>query len=555
MSAVFPPGPPELDSDEQTAADDWQPPAGPGPGAPPPGPDYADGLPQGLAPMFTGDEEDDPFALNAGAAPAAASRHSTGAPPTAPPVTFGPQYDGLPEIASRLAAARMPPHSDEAEQAVLGALLITTTDGFDAISEVVVEPDFYKESHRIIFRAIGSLVTENANPDIVTVAGWLDAHGLLEKASGLAYLATLADVTPSASNVKVYAEIVRERSVLRQMITVANEIADSAFDAEGRTSKELLDEAETKVFAIADQTTRTGAGFQDIKSVLRGAVERITLLYESDAAITGLETGFTDLDEKTSGLQKSDLIIVAGRPSMGKTTFAMNIAEHAAMTAEAPVAVFSMEMPAEQLALRMISSLGRVELQKIRTGKLADQDWPRINSAIAMLAQKKSVFIDDTPALTPTDVRARSRRLARERGLSLIVIDYLQLMQLTNSKENRATEISEISRSLKALAKELEVPIIALSQLNRSLEQRPDKRPVMSDLRESGAIEQDADVIMFIYRDEVYNPEDEANQGRAEILIRKQRNGPIGKVDLTFLGKFTRFENFSPEVQMGGGFV
>jgi len=562
MSSVYPPGPPELDSDEDAGAADWQPPSGPGPGAPPPGPDYADGIPDGLAPVFTGDEDDDPFAsslppsLPSSSAVKPASSAAGGvARSAAPPVTFGARYEGLPEIASRLAAARMPPHSEEAEQAVLGALLITTTDGFDTISEIVVEDDFYKESHRIIFRAIGSLVSENANPDIVTVAGWLDGHGLLDKANGLAYVATLADVTPSASNVKVYAEIVRERSVLRQMITVANEIADSAFDAEGRTSKELLDEAETKVFAIADQTARSGSGFQDIKAVLKGAVERITLLYESDAAITGLETGFTELDEKTSGLQKSDLVIVAGRPSMGKTTFAMNIAEHAAMTADAPVAVFSMEMPAEQLALRMISSLGRVELQKIRTGNLADQDWPRINSAIAMLAQKRSVFIDDTPSLTPTDLRARSRRLARERGLSLIVIDYLQLMQLSNSKENRATEISEISRSLKALAKELEVPIIALSQLNRSLEQRPDKRPVMSDLRESGAIEQDADVIMFIYRDEVYNPEDEASHGKAEILIRKQRNGPIGAVNLTFLGKFTRFENYSPEVQMGGDFA
>jgi len=456
-------------------------------------------------------------------------------------------------VAARLAAARMPPHSIEAEQALIGSLMVTTSDGFDRVSDVVAERDFYQENNRLIYRAIGALVTDNKNPDVVTVVGWLDAHGLLADADGLDYVASMVEVAPSAANVKTYAEIVRERSVLRQMIVVANEIADSAFHAEGRTSKELLDAAETKVFAIADQTARTGTGFKDIKTVLAGAIERINQLFEADSAITGLETGFTDLDEMTSGLQGSDLVIVAGRPSMGKTTFAMNIAEHAAMTADKPVAVFSMEMPAEQLALRLISSLGRVELQKIRTGNLAEQDWPRITSAITMLNQKRSIFIDDTPALTPTDLRARSRRLARENGLSLIVIDYLQLMKVANSKENRATEISEISGSLKALAKELNVPIVALSQLNRSLEQRPDKRPVMSDLRESGAIEQDADVIMFIYRDEVYHPEDESSHGKAEILIRKQRNGPIGSCALTFLGKFTRFENYSPETQ-GGDF-
>ena len=456
-------------------------------------------------------------------------------------------------LAARLASARMPPHSIEAEQALVGSLMVATSEGFDKISDVVAESDFYQANNRLIYRAISALVTGNENPDVVTVVGWLDSHDLLAEADGLDYVASMVEVAPSAANLKTYAEIVRERSVLRQMIVVANDIADSAFHTEGRTSKELLDEAETKVFAIADQTARTGTGFKDIKTVLAGAIERITILFDSDSAITGLETGFSELDEMTSGLQKSDLVIVAGRPSMGKTTFAMNIAEHAAMTADKPVAVFSMEMPAEQLALRLISSLGRVELQKIRTGKLAEQDWPRITSAITMLNQKRSIFIDDTPALTPTDLRARSRRLARDNGLSLIVIDYLQLMKVANSKENRATEISEISGSLKALAKELEVPIVALSQLNRSLEQRPDKRPVMSDLRESGAIEQDADVIMFIYRDEVYNPEDESSHGKAEILIRKQRNGPIGMCTLTFLGKFTRFENYSPETQ-GGDF-
>lgn len=444
-----------------------------------------------------------------------------------------------------------PPQSLEAEQAVLGCLMLEANEAFDKVSETVTETDFYQYNHRLIFRAISALAVEGRHPDVVTVTGWLQTHGILEDSGGLNYVGALVEVTPSASNVKAYAEIVRERSVLRQLIAVANEIADSAYDADGRSSKDLLDQAETKVFAIADQSVKNAGGFHDIRSVLSGAIERINMLFESDAAITGLSTGFTELDEKTSGLQKSDLIIVAGRPSMGKTTFAMNIAENAAMEASAPVAIFSMEMPAEQLGMRMISSLGRVELQKLRTGRLAEQDWPRITSAITLLNQKRNVYIDDTPALTPTDLRARSRRLAREHGLSLIVIDYLQLMQVADSRENRATEISEISRSLKALAKELQVPIIALSQLNRSLEQRPDKRPVMSDLRESGAIEQDADVIMFIYRDEVYNPDDEASKGRAEILIRKQRNGPIGTVNLTFLGQYTRFENYSPEIMTG----
>jgi len=467
---------------------------------------------------------------------------------------FSEGFGGVQDLARQLGAARMPPHSLEAEQAVLGGLLVALSDGFDRVSDIVTEFDFYDYHHRLIYRAIAAIVTDNGNCDVVTVVSWLDKNGLLADAHGLDYIAALPEVTPSATNIKAYASIVRERSVMRQLIKVATEIADSAFDSDGRSSKELLDEAETKVFAIADQSARSGGGFQDIQTILAGAIERINTLFESDASITGIATGFDDLDEKTSGLQSSDLIIIAGRPSMGKTTFAMNIAEHVALTAPSPVAVFSMEMPAEQLGMRLIASLGRVELQKLRTGRLSEQDWPRIASAITLLNQKRSVFIDDTPALTPTDLRARARRLAREHGLSLIVIDYLQLMKgSASSNENRATEISEISRSLKALAKELDVPIIALSQLNRALEQRPDKRPVMSDLRESGAIEQDADVIMFIYRDEVYNPDDEASKGRAEILIRKQRNGPIGSCMLTFLGIYTRFESFSPEI-MGADF-
>ena len=334
----------------------------------------------------------------------------------------------------------------------------------------------------------------------------------------------------------------REKSVLRQLIHIGTEISNSAFQTEGRGSDELLDGAEKLVFQIAEQGARGKRGFTSIKDLLVKAVDKIDTLFRSDSPLTGIPTGFSDFDEMTSGLQNSDLIIVAGRPSMGKTTFAMNMAEHAAIKTKLPVAVFSMEMPGEQLAMRMMSSLGRIDQHKVRTGKLNDDDWPRMTSAVSLLAEAP-LFIDDTPALSPNDLRARSRRLAREHGLGLIVVDYLQLMQVTGNRENRVNEISEISRSLKSLAKELSVPVIALSQLNRSLEQRPNKRPVMSDLRESGAIEQDADLIVFIYRDEVYN-EDSPEKGTAEIIIAKQRNGPIGTTRLTFLGQYTRFENF-----------
>ena len=358
-----------------------------------------------------------------------------------------PDIGGVQHLARQLGAARMPPHSLEAEQAVLGGLLVATSDGFDRVSDMLTEHDFYEYHHRLIYRAIANIVTGNGNCDVVTVVSWLDQNGVLEDAQGLAYVGALPEVTPSAANIKAYASIVRERSVMRQLIKVATEIADSAFDSEGRSSKDLLDEAETKVFAIADQTAQNGGGFQDIKSVLAGAIERINTLFESDAAITGIATGFDDLDEMTSGLQRSDLVIIAGRPSMGKTTFAMNIAEHVALTAEAPVAVFSMEMPAEQLGMRLISSLGRVELQKLRTGRLAEQDWPRIASAITLLNQKRSVYIDDTPAMSPTDLRARARRLAREHGLSLIVIDYLQLMQVSRRQqgESRDRDLRDIA--------------------------------------------------------------------------------------------------------------
>ncbi len=447
--------------------------------------------------------------------------------------------------------AKLPPHSTEAEQAVLGGLMLRN-QAWDSIADRVSEEDFYRRDHRVIFRAIAELAEKDNPRDVITLSEWLGERSELDNIGGLAYLGALAQDTPSAANIVAYADIVRERSVLRQLIEVGNEIAGAAYQADGRTSKDLLDQAESRVFAIAEQSSRTQQGFQNIRTVLAGALDRIDTLFTSDSAVTGLPTGFDDFDELTSGLQAGDLVIVAGRPSMGKTTFAMNIAEHAAIKGDEPVAVFSMEMPGEQLAMRMISSLGRVELHRLRSGNLTDADWPRITSAISLLDQRGHLFIDDTPGLTPMELRARARRLKREHGLSLIVVDYLQLMQVAGRGENRATEISEISRSLKALAKELNVPVVVLSQLNRSLEQRPDKRPVMSDLRESGAIEQDADVIVFIYRDEVYNPESN-DKGTAEILIRKQRNGPIGTVKLTFLGQYTKFENFMPEVEFYSG--
>lgn len=442
-------------------------------------------------------------------------------------------------------ALKIPPHSVEAEQSVLGGLMLDN-NAWEQVADVLVEKDFYRRDHQLIFNAIEQLMEKAQPVDVVTLAEFHDQRGELDKVGELAYLGTLARNTPSAANIAAYANIVRERSILRQLIQIGNNIANMAFTPEGRNSEEMLDTAERHVFEIAEKGAKRGGGFVQVKEVLSSVVDRIDQLFEQDSGITGLPTGFIDFDEQTSGLQPADLIIVAGRPSMGKTTFAMNIAENAAIQAKAPVAIFSMEMPADSLAMRMLSSLGRIDQHRLRTGKLNDEDWPRLTSAIQLL-NDAPLFIDDTGGLSPTELRARARRLKREHGLSLIVVDYLQLMQGSSNgrqAENRATEISEISRSLKALAKELNVPVIALSQLNRSLEQRPNKRPVMSDLRESGAIEQDADIIVFIYRDEVYN-EDSAEKGKAEIIISKQRNGPIGKIDLTFQGKYTRFDNFA----------
>jgi replicative DNA helicase len=454
-------------------------------------------------------------------------------------------------IQSEIDALKVPPHSIRAEQAVLGGLMLDNP-AWDKVADHVAEDDFYRRDHRLIFRAIAELADRNSPFDAVTLSEWLDQNQLLETAGGLASLGGLVQNTPSAANIQAYADIVRENAVLRALITVGNDIAGSAFVTEGRSSGELLEHAEQQVFQIAERGKRGKRGFRTIRSLLGAAVDRIDKLFQQDDPFTGVPTGFSDLDEMTAGLQPSDLIIVAGRPSMGKTTLAMNFAENAAIKYQLPVAIFSMEMPGEQLALRMMSSLGHIDQHKVRTGKLEDDDWPRLTSAVSLL-DNAPLFIDDTPSLSPTEMRARARRLKREHDIGLIVVDYLQLMQVPGTRENRTTEISEISRNLKALAKELEVPVVALSQLNRGLEQRTDKRPVMSDLRESGAIEQDADVIIFIYRDEVYN-EDSPQKGIAEIIIGKQRNGPIGKRFLTFRGQFTRFENYSEESYGTGDF-
>lgn len=438
---------------------------------------------------------------------------------------------------------RVPPHSVEAEQSVLGGLLLDNA-AWDRITDVLGDDDFYRFDHRIIWQHIARLISLARPADVVTVNESLSSVGKADEVGGLAYLNALAHNTPSAANIRRYAEIVRERSMLRKLVSVADEISAAAFNPQGKEARQLLDEAESRVFQIAQEGSRGVSGFQDIQPLLTQVVERIDELYhrEGDSDVTGVPTGFTDLDRMTSGLQAGDLVIVAGRPSMGKTSLAMNIGEHVAIEQGLPVAVFSMEMGAVQLAMRMVGSVGMLDQQRMRTGKLTTDDWPRLTHAVQQV-QEAQIYIDETPALNSMEVRARSRRLARQCGqLGLIIIDYMQLMSASSSGENRATEISEISRSLKGLAKELNCPLVALSQLNRSLEQRPNKRPVMSDLRESGAIEQDADLILFIYRDEVYNP-DSPDKGTAEIIVGKQRNGPIGSVRLTFQASSTRFLN------------
>jgi replicative DNA helicase len=446
-----------------------------------------------------------------------------------------------------LDALKLPPNSVEAEQSVLGGLLLEN-EALDKIADILSEVDFYRHDHRLIYHHICKLIEQSRPADIVTVAESLENSAELSSVGGIAYLGALAQNTPTAANIRRYAEIVRERSVMRKLVEVGSGIAESAYHPQGRDAQQLLDEAEAKIFQIAENGNRGSQGFVDMKSLLPAVADRIDYLYqrENQGSVTGIPTGFDDLDERTSGFQPGDLIIVAGRPSMGKTAFSLNIAENVALDTKLPVAVFSMEMGATQLATRMIGSVGRLDQHRMRNGNLEDDDWVRLTTALGKL-NDAPIYIDEGAGLSSFDVRARARRLHRQCGkLGLIVVDYLQLMAGTSGRasENRATEISEISRSLKSLAKELDVPVVALSQLNRSVEQRPDKRPVMSDLRESGAIEQDADLILFIYRDEVYNA-DSADKGTAEIIIAKQRNGPIGRVRLTFLGHHTRFENFA----------
>jgi replicative DNA helicase len=445
----------------------------------------------------------------------------------------------------QLAAVRTPPHSVEAEQSVLGGLLLDNS-AWDRIADRLVAEDFYRHDHRLIFQHISRLIDLSRPADAITVFEALQTNGKAGDAGGLVYLNSLAQNTPSAANIRRYAEIVRERAVLRRLIGVGEQVAASALNPQGREAKQILDEAEALVFQIAEQGARDRGGFKKLEPLLATVVQRIQELFErgNHSDVTGVPSGFTDLDTKTAGFQEGDLIIIAGRPSMGKTALALNIGQHVAIDMGMPVAVFSMEMGAEQLAMRLLGSVGRIDAHRLRTGRLTDEDWPKLSEAMERM-HAAPLHIDETPGLNALELRARARRLAREYGkLGLIVVDYLQLMSASSAGENRATEISEISRSLKGLAKELKVPVVALSQLNRTVEQRTDKRPVMSDLRESGAIEQDADVILFIYRDEVYNP-DSPDKGIAEIIIGKQRNGPIGRVQLRFGGEHTRFDNLS----------
>jgi replicative DNA helicase len=445
----------------------------------------------------------------------------------------------------QMAQLRLPPHSVEAEQSLLGGLLLDNS-AWDRIADLISEVDFYRDDHRRIFRHISRLVELAKPADVVTVYESIEKSDEVEASGGLAYLGEIANNTPSAANIRRYAEIVRERAILRKLVTVGDEIAASALNPLGKDAKVLLDEAESRIFEIAEAGTRTAQGFVSIQPLLSQVVDRIQELYDRDnpSDITGVPTGFTDLDQKTSGLQPGDMIIVAGRPSMGKTALALNIAEHVALETLQPVAIFSMEMPGTQLAMRFIASVGRLDQHRLRTGRLNDNEWEKLTYALGKLHEAK-IHIDETAGINAIELRARARRLQRQYGkLGLIVVDYLQLMSSTRDGENRATELSEISRAVKSLAKELNVPIVALSQLSRNVESRKPPKPVMSDLRESGAIEQDADVILFIYRDEVYNP-DTPDKGVAEIIIGKQRNGPIGTVRLTFLGEYTRFQNYA----------
>ncbi len=446
---------------------------------------------------------------------------------------------------SQIAKLRVPPHSIEAESSVLGGLLLDN-GAWDRVGDLLVDSDFYRHEHRLIYAAIGALINASKPADVITVSEYIQNQGKTAEMGGLGYLNSLAQYVPSASNIRRYAEIVRERSILRKLVSASDEIATNAFNPQGKAIDRILDEAEQKIFNIGEEGSRMKQGFQSMDTLVVELLDRVQEMADNPNDITGVPTGFYDLDRMTSGLQSGDLVVLAARPSMGKTAFAINIAEHVALNEGLPVAVFSMEMGASQLAVRVVGSIGRIDQGRLRTGKLHDDEWPRLTEAIEKL-RTVSLHIDETPGLTPSELRANARRLSRQCGkLGLIVVDYLQLMSGSGGSggDNRATELGAISRGLKMLAKELQCPVIALSQLNRSVEQRTDKRPMMSDLRESGAIEQDADIIMFIYRDDYYN-KDSKDPGVAEIIIGKQRNGPTGTVRLTFLKNLTRFESLA----------
>ncbi|MCX7123904.1 MAG: replicative DNA helicase [Gammaproteobacteria bacterium] len=444
-----------------------------------------------------------------------------------------------------LANLKVPPHSVEAEQSFLGGLMLDNT-AWDRVADKVSKEDFYRPQHQMIFAEMVKLASAGVPFDVVTLSDAMKAQGVLDQAGGLAYLAELAKNTPSVANLNAYANIIRERSILRNLLKVAQGLAQSIYEPEGKSSQELLDDAERQVFAISENRDNDAAP-ESVKGIASRVIDILDTLAQNQGGITGTSTDYVDLDRITAGLQPADMVIVAGRPSMGKTTFAMNIAENVAMNSPKPVLVFSMEMPKEALMLRMLSSLSRVDQSALRSGQLQDHDSSKVFATLNMITERMNLFIDDTAALTPTDLRSRARRLAREHGgLRLIVIDYLQLMRVPGLSDNRVNEVSEISRNIKAIAKELHVPVIALSQLSRKCEDRNDRRPVMSDIRESGSIEQDADLIMFVYRDEVYHP-DSQDKGVAEILIRKHRNGPIGDFRLTFKGEHCRFDNYSAQ--------
>ncbi|MEH6449302.1 MAG: replicative DNA helicase [Oleispira sp.] len=438
---------------------------------------------------------------------------------------------------------RTPPHSIDAEQSVLGGLLLDNR-AWESVSEVLEDTDFYSHKHRNIYRAIKSLVDQEQPVDVVTVSEELEELGTLNEIGGIAYLGELADMTPSTANSGAYGVIVKERSQQRRLIEAASEITLQAYEPEGKNSLDILSDAEQKIAQIAEGNRKEG-GPVIVGPLLKSTLDQLDELFNKPEGLSGITSGFTEIDNRTSGFQKADMVVVAGRPSMGKTTYAMNLVENALIATKRPCIVFSMEMPSESIVMRMLSSIGKIDQTRIRSGKLIEDDWPKLSSAVNIL-KDLPLYIDDTPALTPQDMRARCRKVYRENDndIGLVMVDYMQLMQVTGASEGRSQEISEISRSMKAIAKEFSCPIIALSQLNRSLEQRPNKRPVMSDLRESGAIEQDADIIAFIYRDEVYN-EDTPDKGIAEIITGKHRNGPIGTDRLAFVGKYTRFENLA----------